>query len=338
MLLMTILLDADDISDAGRFDTTVLRTNNPYYPPQSRGIVTEEGEMLMQGLIRWLLLISLPISILALAACGDDDESTNGGTSPTATEAGGNGVSGEIDISGVRELEDGTLNIGSDIAYAPIEFYKEGTETPDGLDIDLANAMAEALGVDTEFINTGFDGIIEALNTEDYDVIFSAMTINPEREEQIDFVPYVNVGTGILVPVDNPEGIAGIEDLCGLTVAVQLGTVQETYLQTQNETCTEQIEIVTFDTNPLAVEDVRTGGSDANLADFPVTYVDAQESDGDLEALDVQIDPSPYGIGVRKSSTELKAVLEQALDAIIESGEYDEIIEKWSPVAGSIER
>ncbi|MGH9202062.1 MAG: ABC transporter substrate-binding protein [Vicinamibacterales bacterium] len=270
---------------------------------------------------------------LLFAACGDDDEEEDGGASPTATEEGG-----EIDISGVPELDDGLLNIGSDIAYAPIEFYKEGTETPDGLDVDLANALAEALGVEAEFMNTGFDGIIEALQTEDFDVIFSAMTINPEREEEIDFVPYVNVGTGILVPTGNPEGIASVEDLCGLTVAVQLGTIQEALLKTQNETCTDKMEIVTFDTNPLAVEDVRTGGADANLSDFPVAYVDAQESDGELEALDVQIDPAPYGIGVRKSSTELKSVLEQALDAIIESGKYDEIIEKWNPVAGAIER
>jgi len=291
--------------------------------------------MHLYGLIRWFLLVGLAGSLLAFAACGDD-EKDSGGASPTATEATDGGA--EIDISGVPELEDGTLNIGSDIAYAPIEFYKEGTETPDGLDVDMANAMAAVLGVDAEFINTGFDGIIEALNTEDYDVIFSAMTINPEREQEIDFVPYVSVGTGIVVPVDNPNGIVGVEDLCGLTVAVQLGTIQETFLQEQNQTCEDKMEIVTFDTNPLAVEDVRTGGSDANLSDFPVAYVDAEESNGELEALDVQIDPAPYGIGVRKTSSELKSVLEQALDAIIESGEYDEIIEKWNPVAGAIER
>jgi polar amino acid transport system substrate-binding protein len=290
----------------------------------------------LRSVIRWFLLILLPVSLLGFAACGDDDEKTTDGGSPTGTAADGEG--GEIDISGVPELEDGTLNIGSDIAYAPIEFYKEGTETPDGLDVDMANAMAEVLGVEAEFINTGFDGIIEALNTEDFDVIFSAMTINPEREQEIDFVPYVSVGTGILVPAGNPEGIAAVEDLCGLTVAVQLGTIQETLLQTENQNCTEKMEIVTFDTNPLAVEDVRTGGSDVNLSDFPVAYVDAEESGGELEVLDVQIDPAPYGIGVRKTSTELKAVLEQALDAIIESGKYDEIIEKWNPVAGAIER
>jgi polar amino acid transport system substrate-binding protein len=289
--------------------------------------------MHLRGLIRWFLLITILSALLALAACGDDDEEGDSGASPTEADGGG-----EVDVSGVPELEDGVLNIGSDIAYAPIESYKPGTETPEGLDVDLANAMADAMGVEAEFINTGFDGIIQALNTDDFDVIYSAMTINPEREQEIDFVPYVQVGTGIVVPAGNPDGISAVENLCGLTVAVQLGTIQETLLQEQNQDCTEKMEIVTFDTNPLAVEDVRSGGADANLADFPVAYVDAQESNGELEALDVQIDPAPYGIGLRKSSTELKAVLEQALDAIIDSGEYDEIIEKWNPVAGAIER
>lgn len=290
--------------------------------------------MNLRGLIRWFLLITMLAGVLALAACGGDDDESDGGASPTEADGGG----GEVDVSGVPELEDGVLNIGSDIAYAPIESYKPGTETAEGLDVDLANAMADAMGVEAEFINTGFDGIIQALNTDDFDVIYSAMTINPEREQEIAFVPYVQVGTGIVVPVGNPDGISAVEDLCGLTVAVQLGTIQETLLNEENQDCTEKMEIVTFDTNPLAVEDVRTGGADANLSDFPVAYVDAQESDGELEALDVQIDPAPYGIGVRKSSTELKSALEQALDAIIQSGKYDDVIEKWSPVAGAIER
>lgn len=272
-----------------------------------------------------LALLSFLILALLLAmaaACGDDDDGGDDGGSPTGD--------GTIDISGVPELEDGTLTVGSDIAYAPIEFYIEGTETPDGLDIDLAKAMAQVLGVEVEFVNSGFDGLIGALGTEDFDVIMSAMTITDERSEEIDFVPYVNVGTGILVPAGNPDNIQSIEDLCGLTVSVQVGTIQVEQLEAANEDCDEEINIVTFDTNPLAVEDLRTGGSDANLADFPVAFVDAEASEGDLEVLDVQIEPAPYGIGVRKDSTELKAVLEEALAAIKASGDYATILENWS--------
>ncbi len=251
-------------------------------------------------------------SALVFAACGDDDD-------------GGGGT----DISGVPELEDGVLTVGSDIAYAPFEFYQEGTEIEDGLDIDLAIAIAEELGVEIEFLNTGFDGIIPALQTEDFDILVSAMTITDERSEVIDFVPYITVGTGIVVPTGNPNNIQTLDDLCGLSVAVQVGTIQVDMLEAQNDSCDDSIDIVVFDTNPLAVADLRTGGTDANFSDFPVSAEDAAQSEGDLEVVETQIAPEPYGIGVRTESTELKDAIADAIQAIRDSGEYDDILADW---------
>jgi polar amino acid transport system substrate-binding protein len=276
--------------------------------------------MLPRGLSRYLVVFAVLAlaSALAFAACDDDDED------------GGDGApTGAVDISGVPELEDGVLQVGSDIAYAPFEFFQEGTEIEDGLDIDLAKAIASALGVEVEFINTGFDGIIPALQTEDFDVIISAMTITDERSEEIGFVAYITVGTGIVVPTGNPDNIQTLDDLCGLTVAVQVGTIQVDMLEAQNETCADPIDITVFDTNPLAVEDLRTGGSDANFSDFPVSAEDAAQSEGDLEVVETQIAPEPYGIGVRKDSTTLSDVITQAIQAIRDSGEYDQILADW---------
>ncbi len=278
--------------------------------------------MLPSSLSRYLVVLLVLVlgAALAFAACGDDDEDEDGDGAPAG---------GAIDISGVPELQDGVLTVGSDIAYAPFEFFQEGTDIEDGLDIDLARAIAEELGVQVEFLNTGFDGIIPALQTEDFDILVSAMTITDERSEVIDFVAYITVGTGIVVPTGNPDGIQGLDDLCGLTVAVQVGTIQVDMLEAQNDVCDQDIDIVVFDTNPLAVEDLRTGGSDANFSDFPVAFTDAEESDGALEVVPTQIDPEPYGIGVAMGSTELNGVIADALQAIIDSGEYDQILEKW---------
>jgi len=266
--------------------------------------------MLPRSLGRYLLVFAVLAlaSMLAFAACDDDEEEG---------------------VSGVPELEDGVLNVGSDIAYAPFEFYQEGTEIEDGLDIDMARAIAEELGVEAEFLNTGWDGIIPALQTEDFDVIMSAMTITDERSEEIDFVAYISVGTGIVVPAGNPDNIQNLDDLCGLTVAVQVGTIQEQMLTDQNDECADPVNIVTFDTNPLAVEDLRTGGADANFSDFPVAAEDAAQSDGDLEVVEPQIDPEPYGIGMRKTSTELNDAIADAIQAIRDSGEYDQILADW---------
>src|SRR3970040_2648909 len=130
-----------------------------------------------------LLMFVLGLAaVLAFAACKDDKKKA--GTTPSASP-----TPAPIDISGVPELQDGKLLIGSDIAYAPLEFYQTGTETPDGLDVDLAKAIAEALGVEVEFVNSGFDGLNEALGTEDFDVVMSAMTVTEERSKVVDFVP-----------------------------------------------------------------------------------------------------------------------------------------------------
>jgi polar amino acid transport system substrate-binding protein len=270
-------------------------------------------------------LLLLVAASLLVAACGDDDDDDSGDDGGATTAPAGDG----IDISGVPELEDGVLNVGSDIAYAPFEFYDEGTENENGLDVDLMKAIAETLGVEIEFLNMGFDGLIPALQTEDFDVLVSAMTITAEREGQIDFVPYITVGTGILVPAGNPDGVAGLEDLCGKSVSVQIGTIQVDMLEEQNAECSEPIDIVVFDTNPLAVEDLRTGGSDASFADYPVAAEDAANSEGDLEVVDTQIAPEPYGLGVSKDSTALGAVLQEALDAIRADGTYASVLADW---------
>jgi polar amino acid transport system substrate-binding protein len=285
---------------------------------------------------RWLrhsLLLACVVLVGAFvaSACGGGEEkpaaspTTPAAASPTASLA-----------AGVPELSDGTLDIGSDIAYAPIEFYEEGTQTAAGLDVDLATAIANELGVKVNFINTGFDGLIGALQAQRFDVIMSAMTVTTEREQEIDFIPYFTAGTGILVPAGNPQNIQSLADLCGKNVAVQLGTIQVDQLTAQNEQCTDKISITTFDQNPLAVEQLKLGRADAVTADYPVAANDARLSEGALEIAGPQFEAAPYGIGLRKDSTELNAALTKALQAVMDSGEYDKILADWNLQAGSI--
>jgi len=281
----------------------------------------------------FLVMVLIVGALFSFAACGDD-EKEDGGTSPTATEADGGDGGGEIDISGVQELEDGALTIGSDIAYAPIEFYEEGTENEQGLDVDIARAMGEALGVEVEFEQVAdFAGIVGDLKAKRYDIVMSAISITEEREAEIDLIPYFGpAGSGILVPTGNPNGIDKIEDLCGLTVAAQVGTVQVDYLNEANdaECQADPIEIKTFPDNPTAVQELALGRVDAELADDPVAAYSASQSDGELEVVAPRFDSAPYGIGVRKESSALRAVLEAALARIMDDGTYLEILQDWA--------
>jgi len=276
---------------------------------------------------RWLRRSLLLACVLLLAtftamACGDEEEE-EGGATPGAGAA-------------ASELSDGTLQVGSDIAYAPIEFYEEGTQNAVGLDVDIAKALAEELGVKVEFMNTGFDGLIGALQAKRFDIIMSSMTVTEKRQEEIDFIPYFTAGTGILVQAGNPKGIQSLADLCGKSVAVQLGTIQVDQLNAQNEQCTEKISITTFDQNPLAVEQLRLGRADAVTADYPVAANDVRLSDGALEIAGPQFEAAPYGIGLRKDSTALNAALTKALQSVMDNGQYDKILADWGLEAGSI--
>jgi polar amino acid transport system substrate-binding protein len=169
----------------------------------------------------------------------------------------------------------------------------------------------------------------------------SAMTVTDERSKEIDFVPYFVAGTDILVPAGNPKNIGAIEDLSGLTAAVQIATIQVDQLEAANDDLSAagkpEINVLIFDQNPLAVEQLRIGRADAVLADSPVAANDARLSDGELESVGLTIPPEPYGIGLRKESTELKAAVEDALQAVMDSGKYEEILETWSLTGGAIE-
>ncbi len=267
----------------------------------------------------WQILLAvaaLAMVALVAAACDDEDER------PTAPE-----------------LEDGVLRVGSNIAYAPIEFYEVGSEEPMGLDIDLAGAMADWLRVEAEFQNMGFDDLIPALQSGEIDVILSAMTITPQRSLEIDFIAYLNVGTGVLVAARNPEGIRALEDLCGLRVAVQDDTIQVDQVNALNEgACADSpVDLLTFSEHPLAVEQLRVGGADAVLADDPVVVNDARLSEGQLEVALAGFESAPYGIGVPTESPALRAALQDALQRLFDNGTYADILEEWNLASGSVD-
>jgi polar amino acid transport system substrate-binding protein len=294
---------------------------------------------------RWFQLLCAGAAIAALvllAACGSDNNkestSTPAGSSTTAAKSTPAGSS--TTVATAPELQDGVLQVGSDISYAPIEFYEEGTQNAQGLDIDLANALASELGVKAEFINTGFDGIIPALNVSRFDVLMSAMTVTDERSKEIDFIPYLNAGTDILVAEGNPKNVKTVQDLSGLTVGVQVATIQVDQLKAANDALKTankpEINVLTFDQNPLAVEQLRAGRADAVIADSPVVANDARLSNGKLQALGLTIEAAPYGIGLRKGSTELNAAVKAALKTLQSNGKYAEILAKWGLEGGAI--
>ena len=288
--------------------------------------------------MRRRLFALLLVSALALAGCGSDDPAVDSG------DEGDDQPSAAVADVPEAIAEADELKVGSDIAYAPVEFYEEGTQNVMGLDPDLCNAIAEKLGLSKgcNFQNQTFDGLIPALGAGRFDIIMSAMSDNKERQATLDFVDYFNVGTSILVRKGNPDKIQSLDDLCGKTVGLQAGTTQEEVAKEQSAKCAAEgmgtIEVLTFETDPEAQQQLKAGRTVADMNDFPVAAYVAQTAGGgnDFEVVGEQIDAGPYGIGVDKKNTELRDALKAALEAIIDDGTYAEILEKWNVSQGAV--
>ncbi|MDT0341634.1 ABC transporter substrate-binding protein [Streptomyces litchfieldiae] len=287
---------------------------------------------------------------LLLSACGDqtDDEGGDtGGNGSSAEEspAGeGTGAAAELLPADIREA--GEIKVGSDIAYAPIEFYDENDEIT-GIDPAIATALGEVLGVEFTFENGTFNGLVLGMNNGRHDIVMSAMTDTKERQEGAsedaeggaDFVNYFQAGSAILVPAGNPEGIETLDDLCGLAVAAQQGTANEALIQEQQSACDEPIEDVINPVDSDSITALQSGRADAVITDYPVAlYNELTAGGGDaFEVVGEQIDAAPYGIAVPKDNPELRDAIQAALQEIIDNGTYAEILAEWNAEAGAIE-
>ena len=156
-----------------------------------------------------------------------------------------------------------------------------------------------------------------------------------ERKKQVDFVDYLKVGQGLLVPAGNPKGIRTLDDLSGKAVAVQLGTTNKDALDAKNAELKAAgkptIDIQTFQADTDAFQQLALGRVDAYSGDSPVAayYAAKPENKGKFEVGGTPIDPLPIGIAVRKEDTELKNAVQAAIDAMYADGTMKSIIDKW---------
>jgi polar amino acid transport system substrate-binding protein len=284
---------------------------------------------------------------LLLTGCGDQTESGSSDSTDTPSAS-----AAPLADKLPKEIRDaGVIKVGSDIAYAPVEFKDSSGKTV-GIDPDLADAMGKQLGVKFQFENGTFDTLITGLRSDRYDIAMSAMTDTKDRQEGVDsetgkkvgegvdFVDYFTAGVSIYTKKGDDQGIKTWSDLCGKKIVLQRGTVSEDLAKAEAKKCTggKTITIEAFDNDQQAQTRLRAGGADAGSSDFPVAAYAVKTSGGgnDFQLVGEQVDAAPYGIAVAKDNTELRDALKAALDAVIENGEYDKIIKKWGVEDGAV--
>jgi polar amino acid transport system substrate-binding protein len=236
-------------------------------------------------------------------------------------------------------LSRGKLIVVTDASYPPIESFDEDGQTVIGVDPDIAKALGALIGVAIEFRNADFGTLIDLVKTGGADMVMSGMTDTPAREKDLDFVNYFAAGTSIEVQRGNPQLITDPKSLCGQPVAVEGDTTQEALVQRYQAKCSEPITVLTGTTNDDALVLLRTGRVVAVLMDYPpaerLTTDPKTHAHYELSTTS-QYEPGLYGIGLAKESTQLRDVVSEALDELIRSGKYQEILDDWNVGHGAV--
>lgn len=253
------------------------------------------------------------MSVLALAACGNTSESAD-----SAATAGS---------SALQEIKDsGKLVIGTCADYPPYEWHliKDGKDEIIGFDIDIAQAIADELGVELEIKDMDFDGLIPALSTGKIDMIIAGMNPTEERKQSVDFTDiYYTQKDALVIKSEDAENIQSESDLKKASLATQKATIQETYLLENFPDAALQ-SVPKWNT---AILSLVTGKVDAVLMVETVAKQYVEQNEGlEIAGFDVASTPNESAIAVAKDNKDFLDAVNDILDEMKESGQIEELM------------
>jgi polar amino acid transport system substrate-binding protein len=256
-----------------------------------------------------LLFLMSALAVMAamvLVACGGDDNDSDTTSSS----------------SDVELITPGTLTVGSDIPFPPFEFGQ--APDYDGFDIDLVNEIAKDLDLEVSIQDTAFDTIFTDVAQGKFDMVASASTITPEREQQVDFSdPYYEAEQALLVP--EGSDIKTVEDLAGLTVGAQDGTTGEAFANDE----TDAGSVRGYPNGPPAIAALQNGQVDATIIDQPVAQDAIDKGQGGFELATTIPTGELYGLAFAQDTPNLLAQVNESLAAMKEDGRLNDLYQKW---------
>jgi polar amino acid transport system substrate-binding protein len=279
------------------------------------------------------------LTVLALAGCGGSSSTSSTSVTvvkTTTTSAASPTVSSQVPAAMKSK---GTLNVATEAQYAPNEFIAPNGHTIIGMDADMMNALGAVMGLKVNLINSNFETIIPGLAAGRYDVGASSFTDTKEREKTVDFVDYFNAGISFYAKTSANPGVNTVADLCGKTVAVEKGTVEQEEAEAQSKKCSKEgkkaVTVLIFTGQNAVNLAVSSGRAEVGMADSPVVAYQIKQSDGAFKLVGKSYAFAPYGFAVPKT-TGMTTPLLAAMKLIISNGEYHAILEKWGLTEGAI--
>jgi len=218
--------------------------------------------------------------------------------------------------------EKDVLTMGTNAAFPPYEFVDENNNVA-GIDAEIAQAVAEKLGMELEIKDMAFDSLITAVSSGAVDVVLAGMTVTPEREESVNFSDSYATGIQVVIVKEDSE-IATIDDLTGKKIGVQTGTTGDIYCAGDYG----EDAVARYDNGALAVAALQNGQVDCVVIDNEPAKSFVEANDG-LKILDTEYITENYAAAIAKENTELLEKFNAALAELKEEGKLDEIIGKY---------
>ena len=278
--------------------------------------------------------------VMALAGCGSSNSSTTTSTTTTSITIAHTGSNPSVVAMVPAAIKQkGTLNVATEAQYAPNEFIAPDGHTVIGMDADLMHAIGEVMGLKVNMVNSNFETIIPGLAAGRYDLGASSFTDTKEREKTVDFVDYYNAGISFYAKSSANPGVETIADLCGKTVAVEKGTVEQEEAEAQSKKCTKagnkDVTVLSFPGQNAVNLAVSSGRAELGMADSPVVDYQVKQSNGQFKLIGKSYAFAPYGIAIPKHTNMTNPTF-NALKVIMADGTYARILAKWGLESGAI--
>jgi len=264
--------------------------------------------------------------MLALAACGGDDDSGDSGGQVNQ------GASFAEGTTMAKLKEAGTVKVGTKFDQ-PLFGLKNLEGKPEGFDVEIAKLIAGEMGIAPDKVV--FSEAVSA-NREPFiqqgkvDFVVATYTINDKRKQVVDFAgPYYEAGQDIMVAKGNPEGIGGPDDLAGKKVCSVTGSTPAENIRTNYP----KAELTEFDVYSKCAEALKNGQVQAVTTDNVILLGLISQDEEAFELVGKPFTKEPYGIGLKKGDTEFRNFINDTLEKIVQDGRW---LKAWEATAGKV--
>ena len=269
---------------------------------------------------RWLGSLVLALGLLVVAGCGGDDDGSGG--AGTSTEAAVKSFPAGTTMGRLQDA--GEITIGVKFDVPPFGFKLPRSGAVEGFDIDVAEAIADELGVRPKYIEALSDDRIQFLEDGTADLILSTMTINAERDEEIDFSEPYFIARGRILVKESDSSIKGVSDLAGKEVCTALGSTYEDTLKRAAPRARRRLA----DAYSECLELIQNGRVDAISTDDVILTGMIIEDDS-LKLVGDPLTTEPYGAGIKQGDGAFRGFVDDVLKTFEDDGRWAASYEKW---------